>query len=490
MFIGLDIGTSAVKAVLVDGTQRTLATAEAPLVVQRPRPGWSEQDPEIWWVGTRAVLARMREAAPDAYAAVRGIGLSGQMHAALPLDTADRPLRPAILWNDARAADACAVLADRVPGLAMLAGVPAMPGLTAPKLLWIAANEPEIWARTARLVLPKDLIRLRLTGRHATDACDAAGTLLLDEARRGWSPPILAAVGVTAAMLPDVVEGSRPAGTLRPTVAAELGLPAGIVVAAGAGDAAAGAVGIGAIEDGDAFLSLGTSAQLFATTAAYRPFPEALVHAFCHALPERWCQIAAMLNGGSCLAWAARLLGEPDVGALLARTEAAHRGPGRLLFLPYLSGERTPHDDPHARGVLFGLDADSSPEAIVQAVLEGVAYAFVDARDCLLRAGTPLGPLSAVGGGARSGFWLQIIAGALDCTIAVHPGSASGPAFGAARLARLAVTGEPAAKVCTKPPVAGLIEPDPRHADAYRAGHARFASLYRAVREEFRREIC
>jgi xylulokinase len=484
-FLGLDVGTSAVKAVLVDGEQRPLAAAEAPLAISRPRPLWSEQDPDGWWKATVAALMRLRGDQPAAFASARAIGLSGQMHAAVLLDSADRPLRPAILWNDGRAQAECRLLMERVPDLGRIAGVPAMPGFTAPKLLWLAAHEPEVMARTARLVLPKDYVRLHLAGEHATDPCDAAGTLLLDEARRDWSPELLAASCVAAAQLPRLAEGSAPAGTLRSAIAAELGLPPGIPIAAGAGDAAGGAVGVGAVEDGDGFVSLGTSAQYFVTTAAYRPYPEVLVHAFCHALPGRWFQMAALLNGASCLAWAAFLLGERDLGALLGRVEARWRGPSRLLFLPYLAGERTPHDDPHARGVLFGVDADTAPVDLVQAVLEGVAFSLAEAQDCLGAAGTRVVGLAAVGGGARSRFWMRILATALDLPVTLYTGGENGPAFGAARLARLALTGEAPAEVCGKPAVAAVIEPDHGQVPAYQRQGDRFRRLYRALRPEF-----
>ncbi|HEX6011191.1 MAG TPA: xylulokinase [Geminicoccaceae bacterium] len=484
-FLGVDVGTSAVKAVLADDGQRPLAVTESPLVISRPRPLWSEQDPDGWWEATVAVLAQLRGDQPAAFASVQAIGLSGQMHAAVLLDAADRPLRPAILWNDGRAHAECRLLMERVPDLGRIAGVPAMPGFTAPKLLWLAAHEPEVMARMARLVLPKDYVRLHLAGEHATDLCDAAGTLLLDQARRDWSPELLAACGISAARLPRLAEGSAPAGALRPVMAAELGLPPGVPVAAGGGDAAGGAIGIGAVEDGDGFVSLGTSAQYFVTTASYRLYPEALIHAFCHALPGRWFQMAALLNGASCLAWAASLLGERDLGALLGRVEAQWHGPSRLLFLPYLAGERTPHDDPHARGVLFGVDADTTPVDLVQAVLEGVAFSLAEAQDCLAVAGTRVADLAAVGGGARSRFWTRILATALDRPVTLYAGGEHGPAFGAARLARLALTGEAPAEVCGKPAVAAVIEPDGGRVPAYQGQGDRFRRLYRALRPEF-----
>ena len=485
-FLGLDIGTSAVKAVLVDGEQRLVAEAEAPLATSRPHPLWSEQEPDDWWVATGRVLAELRRAEPAAFAATEAIGLSGQMHGAVVIDSADRPLRPAILWNDGRAQAECALLAGRVPGIGRIAGVPPTAGYTAPKLLWLAVHEPEVFARTAKVLLAKDYVRLKLTGEYATDPVDAAGTLWLDEARRAWSQEILAATGLDETQVPRVVEGSEPAGAVRAAAAAALGLTAGTPVAAGAGDAAAGAIGIGAIGDGDAFVSLGTSAQYFVTTAAYRPCPERLLQAYCHGLPGRWYQCAALLNGASCLGWAAALLGASDISALVARVEARWRGPSRVLFLPYLAGERTPHDDPNARGVLFGLDADTDAIEVAQAVLEGVAFALAEAQDCLSTAGTEVESLAAIGGGARSPFWMRLLATVLDRPVTLYAGAAKGPAFGAARLARLAVGGEPAETVCFKPEVAQVLTPERSQVTAYFERGRRFRYLYQAVRPEFR----
>ena len=484
-FLGIDIGTSAVKAVLVDEDEQLLAEAEVALAISRPQPLWSEQAPDDWWLATRVVLAELRRTAPAAFAAARGIGLSGQMHGAVVLDATDRPLRPAILWSDGRAQAECRALAERVPEVGWIAGVPPMPGFTAPKLLWLAAHEPDRFARIARVVPAKDYVRLKLTDAFATDPVDAAGTLWLDEARRAWSDAIVAATGLALGQLPRVVEGSEPAGALTREVAGDLGLPAGIPVAAGAGDAAAGAIGIGAVEDGDAFISLGTSAQYFVTTTTYRPAPDRLIHAYCHGVPRRWYQCAALLNGASCLGWAARLLGEPDIPDLVARVEAAWRGPSRVLFLPYLAGERTPHNDPNARGVLFGLDAETGPVDLAQAVLEGVAFSLAESQECLRAAGTDVNALAAIGGGARSPFWMRLIATALDRPVTLYAGAAKGPAFGAARLARLAVTGEAVAEVCRKPPLAQILEPERALVAAYQERGARFRALYRALRPEF-----
>jgi xylulokinase len=298
-FLGIDIGTSAVKGVLVDERQAILAEASAPVQTRQPRPGWSEQDPEEWWRATETVVASLRATAPAGFGGVGGLGLSGQMHGALLLDAADAPIRPAILWNDGRAMAECRELEAAVPDLPAIAGVIAMPGFTAPKIRWLKKHEPQALERARRVILAKDYVRLRLTGEFATDMADAAGTLFLDEGRRVWSPAILAASGVVPAMMPRLLEGSAASGRLRPEIRAAWGLQRDIVVAAGAGDAAAGAIGIGAIADGDTFISLGTSSQYFVTRERYEPKPETLIHAFAHALPGRWFEMAAMLNGAS-----------------------------------------------------------------------------------------------------------------------------------------------------------------------------------------------
>jgi xylulokinase len=339
-------------------------------------------------------------------------------------------------------------------------------------------------------LLPKDYIRLKLTGEAVTDPSDAAGSLLLDEATRRWFPPLLDACGLTFAQMPRIVDGTAAAGCLIPAVAQEWGLTRRtVIVAGGAGDAAAGAVGIGAVTDGDAFISLGTSAQIFVTTGEYRPAPDTLIHGFAHSLPATWFQMAALLNGASVVEWAVRLVDESDIGALLARTEAefdSRDRSRRLLFLPYLAGERTPHDDPHARGVLFGLAPDTTPTDVMLAVLEGVALSLREARDCLTAAGTRVDSAAIIGGGARSPFWTRLIASALGIPITRYAGSESGPAFGAARLARIAVTGEAVEAVCVKPPVLDVTRPDPALGVTYDQTFIRFKRLYRALREEFK----
>ncbi|MFM8747483.1 MAG: xylulokinase [Aestuariivirga sp.] len=482
MFLGIDIGTSSVKAVVVDGTQRLIAAASTPLAVSRPHELWSEQHPDDWWAAVEGTVAELRAAAGRSWAAIGAVGLSGQMHGAVLIDGAGRPLRPAILHNDGRAFGEAEELNRRLPAIGQIAGVPAMPGFAAPKLLWLAHHEPEVLRQARHLLLPKDYVRLRMSGSLATDMSDASGALLLDCARRQWSPEIAAACGIDLSLLPPVLEGSAVAGELTAPVAAAWGLKPGTILATGAGDAAAGAIAAGAVNEGDAFISLGTAAQYFVARESYRPAPEHLVHSFCHGLPQRWFQMAALLNGAGALAWAAELLGKSDIGAMLAAAETAFTGPSPLMFLPYLTGERTPHNNAHARGVLFGLTPASGAEQVTQAVVEGVALALADCQAYVAETGALPEQIAVNGGGARSPFWMKILASALGKTLHVQEESGAGPAFGAARLARLALTGEDPAKVCTKPRIAAEIRPDPALADAYGGKLVQFRNLYRAVK--------
>ena len=488
MYLGIDLGTSGVKLLLVGEDQRAIAQASAPLQVQRPRPLWSEQDPESWWQATSGAVHELRRRHPREVAAVRGIGLSGQMHGATLLDERDRVLRPAILWNDGRSAEACAELERRVPAVTGITGNAVMPGFTAPKLIWLAKHEPETFARVAKVLLPKDYLRLRLSGDHASEMSDAAGTLWLDVAGRRWSEGLLEATGLSIRAMPRLHEGSEATGQLRPDLAGEWGMPADAVIAGGAGDNAAGAVGVGVVEPGQALLSLGTSGVYFVASDAFAPNPASGVHAFCHCLPERWHQMSVILSAASCVGWVARLSGAPDEASLLAEVEeAGDGGTGAPLFLPYLSGERTPHNDPHAQGVFFGLTHDTNRADLGRAVLEGVAFAFADGQDALLEAGTVIESVAVIGGGARSRYWGRILASALERPLAYTAGAEVGPAFGAARLARLAASGESVERVCTVAPIDHIIEPDRDLAERCRERRQRYRELYRALRERFPR---
>ncbi len=486
IILGLDIGTSAVKAVLVDMRQSVVASASLPLEISRPHPGWSEQDPQAWVAATRSALGQLKAQAAAAFSRVRAIGLSGQMHGAVLVDGLGAPLRPAILWNDARAEAECAEMLAAFPELPMVAGVPPMPGLTAPKLLWLKKHEPDVFRAIHKVLLPKDFVRLALTGEYCTDMCDAAASLWLDEAKRAWSEQAVAASGLTLSQMPRVIEGTAVSGLVHPNLCAEFGWQPGVIVAGGSGDSAAGAVGLGALEDGDGYIALGTSIQLFVSTATYRPRPETLVHAFAHCVPNRWFQQAAMLNGASALAWWAGTLGRSDdIAGLLREVEAAGPAPEEVLFLPYLTGERTPHNNAQARGVFFGMGAGTTSLDMTRAVLTGVAYSIREAREVLAAAGTPLTSVGITGGGARSTFWLQMISDVTGLELSLIDGAELGPAFGAARLARIALTGEAVAEVCTKPAVTAMFRPDASKAEAYAEGFLRYRRLYAALRSEF-----
>ncbi|NYZ16054.1 xylulokinase [Azospirillum sp. RWY-5-1] len=485
MFLGIDLGTSGVKAVLVDGEQRVVGQATAPLTVHRPHPLWSEQDPADWWAATNAAVTALRDAHPAAMAGVRGVGLSGQMHGATLLDGRDRVLRPCILWNDGRSGAECAELEMLAPDLRAVTGNPAMPGFTAPKLLWVARHEPEIFAATRRVLLPKDWLRLRMTGEAVSEMSDSAGTLWLDVGRRAWSGAMLEATGLSEAHMPALVEGSDPGGTLLPEVAAAWGIAGRPVVAGGGGDNAAGAVGAGVVAPGTAFLSLGTSGVLFVSDDGFHPNPAQGVHAFCHALPGRWHRMSVILSAAASLTFAAAVTGAGGEAALLEEVEREDPDIGGLVFLPYLSGERTPHNDPQAKGVWFGMTHATTRAALGRAVLEGVAFALADGKEALEEAGTRFGTLRVIGGGARSALWGRILAAALDAPLAYPAAAEVGPAFGAARLARLAVTGEEPEAVCTPLPVSRVIEPDPELAAAMAHRRRLYRGLYGALKDSF-----
>ncbi|WP_224815693.1 xylulokinase [Hasllibacter sp. MH4015] len=473
-FLGIDIGTSAVKlcAMADDGTVR--AVSDAPLSTTQPFPGASEQDPEAW---IDALTVAMQGLPGAIRRDVSAIGLSGQMHGAVLLDADTRVIRPAILWNDGRASAECDVMESRLPEMGHVAGVPPMPGFTAPKLMWLKSHEPDTYSRIATVLLPKDYVGFRLHGAHVTDPSDAAGTCWFDQHARAWSPDLCATSDTDPNWMPEVRDGSAIAGRLDADMAEALGLSAGIPVAAGAGDAAAGAVGIGAVDPGDGFLSLGTSGQLFVTTDACRPNPASRIHAYAHTLPGRWFQMAAMLNGARPMAWLAELLGRP-IPDLLAEAEGAEPGP---IFLPYLTGERTPHGDADIRAGFWGLSEGTTQGTMMRAVVEAVAFTFADALAAMEAAGTRPARLLAIGGGTRSDFLLQMIADVMGVPIGRSDGADIGPALGAARLAQIA-TGAPVADVAVKPDVSRWFEPDATRAGALAPRLAGYRALYPALK--------
>ena len=478
MFLGIDIGTSGVKAVVLDTRGTVVGQGSAALTVQRPHALWSEQDPDAWWQATTAAV----QAIPaDVRRSVLGIGLAGQMHGATLLGADDTPLRPAILWNDGRSFTECAELEAATPDFHAVGGNLVMPGFTAPKLQWVRHHEPDVFDRVATVLLPKDYVRLQMTGDKVSDLSDSAGTLWLDVAGRRWSDTLLAATGLTEAQMPRLVEGSAATGRLRADIATLWGM-AQVPVAGGVGDNAAGAAGVGAVRDGDALLSLGTSGVIFVATDAFRPNVDGAVHAFCHCVPDMWHQMAVHLSAASCIDWVARLTGAAGPADLFARAERAGPASGPELFLPYLSGERTPHNDAQVRGAFLRLDNDSGPDRLAQAVLEGVGFALADGLRVLREAGTTIDRLSVIGGGARSGYWGQTLAAAMDIELVYLQGGEVGPALGAARLAQLAVDGGTPADVCLPPPVAHTIAPDPALVDRLAPKYAAFRDAYPRIR--------
>lgn len=486
MYLGIDLGTSGVKLVLLDDGHRLVAQADAPLEVSRPQPLWSEQDPQHWWQALGEAIERLRGSASKALASVRAIGLAGQMHGAVVLDARQCVLRPAILWNDGRAFAECAELERIEPHSREITGNLAMPGFTAPKLLWLRRHEPDVFARVATVLLPKDWLRLKLTGELVGDMSDASGTLWLDVAARRWSDAMLAACGLTQAQMPRLMEGSAVSGELRREVGQGWGLSADVIVAGGAGDNAASAVGVGAVRPGQGFVSLGTSGVIFLAGNAFRPAPERAVHAFAHALPGRWHQMSVMLSAASALAWATRLTGRRDEAELLAQAQRLRpaeraRAP---LFLPYLSGERTPHNDSRASAVLVGLRQAHRPADIGYAVVEGVVFGLHDGWAAMSGQSTPVSELALVGGGARSDLWAQMLASGLGCAMRRHEGAHAAAAVGAARLGWLADGGDES-RVCLAPEGGRAFEPDPHEAALLAPRYERFRALYPALATQF-----
>ena len=488
MYLGIDLGTSAVKAVLLDDEGRIAGQSAVSLDVSTPRPLWSEQDPEAWWAAACRAVDELKAGHGRALAAVRAIGLSGQQHGATLLDSRGSVLRPAILWNDGRSGAECTAIEAAVPDSRRITGNLAMPGFTAPKLMWVARHEPEVFERVATVLLPKDYLRYRLSGEHVAEMSDASGTLWLDVGNRCWSDEMLAATGLGPGHMPRLVEGSAPSASLSPALARRWGLSGEVVIAGGAGDNAAGAAGIGTVTPGLAFLSLGTSGVFFASNHAFTPNPDRAVHAFCHCIPDTWHQMSVILSAGACLSWAATATGAANEGELAMEAEPAEARLDRTpLFLPYLAGERTPHADPHAKGVFFGLDLAARRGDLGWAVLEGVAFAFADGYEALVEAGSDIDEISVIGGGARSVLWSRILAAALRRPLTYHAGGEVGPALGAARLARLAATGERPQDVCTRPDVERVAEPEEDLADQLAGRLERWRDLYRVLRPEMRR---
>ncbi|MSU89491.1 xylulokinase [Rhodobacteraceae bacterium 2CG4] len=476
MYIGIDLGTSGVKVLLIGPDQAPLAEASAPLTVARPHPGWSEQSPADWVAAASQALDKV--AAAHSLKDVRGIGLSGQMHGATLVDASGDVLRPCILWNDTRSHVEAAEM-DADADWRRVSGNIVFPGFTAPKLEWVRRNEPGIFARTAKVLLPKDYLRLWLTGEAAGEMSDAAGTSWLDTGARDWSDALLAKSGLSRDHMPRLVEGSEVSGALRPALAERWGMTGEVVIAGGGGDNAASAIGVGVVHAGQAFVSLGTSGVLFAASDAYSPDPATAVHTFCHAVPGTWHQMGVILAATDALEWYAKITGA--TAAELTGNLGELQAPGRTLFLPYLGGERTPHNDAQVRGAMIGLEHAADRQALTRAVLEGVTFALSDCHKALAATGTRIDRLIAVGGGSRSDYWLTAIATAMGVPVEVPAAGDFGAAFGAARLGLMAATGA-GADIATPPQIARTIEPVQALAPAFAEAHERYRAAYTALR--------
>lgn len=475
MYLGIDIGTSELKSQLINQHGTIIASSHVPLLVNRPKPNWAEQSPHAWWDATNQSIASIRQKAPQAWSELRAIGLSGQMHGAVLLNKEHAILRDCILWNDTRSAVECEWLMQQYPQFKSIGANLVMPGFTAPKLLWVARHEPEIFAKIDKVLLPKDYLRYLLTGKFVSDMSDAAGTLWLDVAKRDWSDELLAATNLTRNHMPKLVEGSQISGVLRTELATAWGVNDNVIIAGGGGDNAASAVGVGAINDGDAFISLGTSGVIFVVNNQLQANPDSGVHAFAHALPNRWHQMSVMLSAASCLKWLCNLLSTTEnilIDEIATLTESQlEQAP---IFLPYLSGERTPHNDADATGSFFGLRHETNRALLGYAVLEGVAFGLADGLAVLNQ--TTITQCSLTGGGARSPLWAQLIANVLDLPIVTHPASSSG-ALGAARLAWLADGGNEK-EVCQKPPIQAHYEPQTAKKNTLKKRYRTFKLLY------------
>lgn len=483
-YIGIDLGTSAVKAILTDEDGRALATASAAYDVSYPRPGWSQQEPEDWVRGTVAAVREVLRG-QDA-GSVRGLAVAGQMHGLVALDRAGRVLRPAILWNDGRTAGETAWLNEHI-GRERLTGYTAniaFAGFTAPKILWMRENEPELFSQIGHIMLPKDYLVYRLTGEISTDLSDASGTLLLDVEHRRWSREMLDICGVDSSWLPALHESAEAVGTLRPEMCAVLGLP-GVTVAAGAGDNAAAAVGTGAVGEGGCNISLGTSGTVFISSESFRVDRHNALHAFAHA-DGGYHLMGCMLSAASCCGWwMEKVLGTGDFASEMAGMEGK-LGRNTVFFLPYLMGERSPLNDVNARGAFIGLTPETGRRDMLQAVMEGVGFALRDSVEVARSLGVHIAVSRVSGGGAKNRLWLRMLADILNMRLQI-PAVEEGPSYGAALLAAVACGRwsdvREASRRCAA--IREEIAPEPELAEAYHEKYGKFGLLYPALKGAF-----
>jgi len=491
LFLGIDVSTTGVKALAVDARGRVVASETTPLSLSAPAPLWSEQDPEEWWQATIASVRRLL-ACPGVDAnPVASIGLTGQMHGLVLLDAEGQVLRPAILWNDQRTGAECDVIRAALgrERLIAITGNDALTGFTAPKVLWVQRHEPDVFARARVMLLPKDYVRYRLTGAFAMDKADGSGTLLFDLARRDWSAEVTDALRIPRAWLPPTHEGPEITGTISTSAAQATGLAPGTPVVAGGGDQAAGAVGVGAVEPGVLSVVLGTSGVVFATTNGAQIEPEGRLHAFCHAVPGRWHVMGVMLSAAGSLQWYRDALA-PGLGfdALVDEAAQVPAGANGLLFLPYLTGERTPHADPLARGAFVGLTRRHGRGHLTRAVLEGVAFGLRDCFDLVAPHVAEVRGVRVSGGGAKSALWRAILASAFGACVE-QVNSTEGAAFGAALLAGVSAGAWPDVESACQSTIAitTTSAPNAQWQDRYAEAHAAYRALYPALVPTFAR---
>lgn len=483
-FLGINLGISEAKVVLADAQQNILADASVRLTRSTPQPRWIEQSPEEWWHATLEAIAKVRASVPAQFARLSGIGVSGQAQGAVLFDKHHRLLRPAMLWNDSRARAECVELEALVTNSRHITGNMALPGFTAPKLLWLQKYEPSVFDSIAKVLMPKDFIVFRLTGEFVTDVSDASSTLCFDVARRDWSDRMISAVGLTRDHFPRLAEGSDRIGALRATLAEAWGLTQPVAVAAGAGRPAATAVGLGALREGAAYVSLGPSGLVFVSTGGARPSPERAVRNFCHCLPERWHQMGVVPAGTASLDWWGRTIGNDDRESIIGQAYQAKMQEAPV-FLPYLNGTSTPHSDASASGVFFGLTEDTTPRSLAYALLEGVAFSVADSLAAIKDTGTLIHSASLIGDGSQSRFWAELLVTACDMPLDLHAPQFDPASLGAVRLARLAVGDCTAGELCVPPSVVETVVPRGDWREELEVRHARFRRLYRALKSEF-----
>lgn len=478
-FLGIDLGTSGIRLLLVDEDGLPIGSTERSYHASHPHPGWSEQDPSDWIAALEDSVAELRDNYPQ-FAALRGIGVAGHMHGATLLDNSGRVLRPCILWNDTRS-HAQAARLDAKDQVRAISGNIVFPGFTAPKLEWVRENEPGIFAKIAKVLLPASYINYYLTGEYVADMSDSAGTSWLDVGNRAWSDRLLDAGNMRQEQMPRLVEGTDEAGSLRPALLDKWGLGRPVSVAGGAGDNAAAACGIGAQNEGQGFVSLGTSGVLLSARDGYHPAPETALHTFCHAIPGRWYQMGVMLSATESLNWLARITGQNPT-ELTSKLDGNLRKPGPVRYLPYLAGERTPHNDADIRGSFTGLATETNREDLTRAVLEGVAFGLRDSFEALLATNAKLDQLIAIGGGSASRYWIRLIATILGAPLSLPKSGEFGAALGAARLGIIAATGLATDSIMTIPEVREIIDPDESLRNTFDDAYQKYRAAYLAIK--------